>query len=1224
MKQKSLLLYWSMLTLMPILCFGQNAHNYRDMMITEISIQNVDISYIEFTNVGKDTLDLSKYWAQTAHDDFIAQATEGSGEKAELAQYPGHVLLPGKSITIARVLQSNQIDRYGNKLYPHDRINAELYQIIDGEKNQRYKLPGYNWLGQKPFGLFTRADTNLVPDGIADSVQIDQFWFQKSDAGYTPNWIQLPIAGVVTAAPFRDRVWVRKFKFKNGNNNFNLARGTNLEDSEWMPLPNDLGPYDKLYTTVGSHLKQETLEMTPIQNNISIDLTNMNINLPYDIPKDSIFRFFNFGPCHAWDFFQGPDTSSYFAAEGDSIEIYVLGDEMKTFKFALKPQPKPANFAKVFPIIYKTNTGSFTKKYTVSDGHLPMDTIGQIDYNTPIDSLVKFLGTDNNAVLDFIWVDNVARPEVKNGDILRVTSGSKTKEYKLSVWPFNPSHISQVATIVFPGIFIWENPNTYQMTDTMLTFRRDNDTYIVNLPQEITTCPGILVRPLSSFAKTYVSRAKNIFGSDEDRTITVKVTAEDDTTVSVYKFLLNIERETPKIVGTPFFTDIAGKWESINHSAIQICNPSDEIIRISDYLVMYLPSETGEFNNFITNKIASTLNAKTLNKYTFRPGSVINYDITGNVYFENDHTVSRLEIGPQELFLAEGAQSWPAREFEVNWSKIDMVDMLIGGGGLNKARSGEYWFKRWGTTGDFPYVNLQPSEPGNWFLMNGLTIPHLDEGPTFALFEILNDSVKQGLKPVYKDFFEDYKLVDVINGLEYTGVDWKLNYKHDGHDSLFDVGVVGAAFSSGHMYRTSDVYSGNPVGRASFGTKGNAGEWVPYAVEYTDGVYALLNYNNTKGDLGRITFGKTRVKNHTIITSAHISYITSPVYNISKGLSESETIFGILPNTSVNTFMNNIIKVDDNMTVVVKGASGEQKLDNDQLVDGDKVISTAANKLSSVTYTVNVGSLNNNVTLTAKAGAPFTINALTIQNVPFKTTLNELMAQITAPANASVLVTDGDEYIIPFETWANDTNTVQRTDASVSDKYVIEVTAQDGVTKAKYSIAFEEETNLSVISDVYTVDQSIKEINYVQTTNVANFLANLIPSPGAEMKVINKLGQQREIGAVQFHDKLVVSKGDKTVLYYIKFFNEQGADAAKHVDSYLSTVYPNPTSGKTIISGLEKATDLRITNVTGQVVQSVKVNSESVHVNMNYKSGIYFISIMNKNKIIETHKVIVK
>ena len=126
------------------------------------------------------------------------------------------------------------------------------------------------------------------------------------------------------------------------------------------------------------------------------------------------------------------------------------------------------------------------------------------------------------------------------------------------------------------------------------------------------------------------------------------------------------------------------------------------------------------------------------------------------------------------------------------------------------------------------------------------------------------------------------------------------------------------------------------------------------------------------------------------------------------------------------------------------------------------------------------------------------------------------------------------------------------------------------------------------------------------------------------MKVINKLGQQREIGAVQFHDKLVVSKGDKTVLYYIKFFNEQGADAAKHVDSYLSTVYPNPTSGKTIISGLEKATDLRITNVTGQVVQSVKVNSESVHVNMNYKSGIYFISIMNKNKIIETHKVIVK
>lgn len=1231
MKQYCLLFYLFLLAFVPRISLGQDANSYNDLVISEVSTQTGAVQYIELTNMGTDTLDLAKYWLSTSHGNFNNQAMIGGGgqKMGILAQYPGHVLLPGETFSLGKSSTNNALDVYGKKLYPNDYINPDLMKAVDYVFYVRDNLDGNAVLSQKVIGLFTRADTNKVPDGVADSVLVDQFWFQAKDAAFNGKQGEYPIAGKITAWPHRDFIYARKPIYKKGNTDFNQSRGTNLEDSEWIPLPKNLGIRDRVFTTIDKHMNQENLEMVPKSRSISVDVANGVINLPYDIAKDSLFRQFDFGPNHAWRFFQGPDTASYYAAEGDTVEIYVVGDQLKTFRFALKPQAKPANFAKVYPLIYKNTAGNFTRKYTVSDGHMPMDTIGQIAFGTPVDSLDKFLVKDPDASFTYVWVDNTPRPEVKDGDILRVTAGGNSKDYLLVVWPYVANNESRLRTVAFPGTYIWENPATYELTDTMLNFTSGGKFYLINLPSTTTVSPSILVTPMNNRSKVKIISAKNLDGSDEDRTINVEVTAEDDSTITKYQFLLNVERETPPIVGTPFICDIAGGWGASGHMAVQFFNPADEVINISDYFFMYLDNGVTDFVNYVENTLPDRTTARTLNGKEFRPGFAINHDIEGNAIFQTDFTVSRLEIGPQEEFLASGPQSWPASDNNV--ANSDKVDMLMGRYWLGG--NSEYWKARWGGV-NRPYENLQPTEDVgvNWLLLNNVSFPHPQNEPSFALFKIVNDSVKNGTKPVYKDFFKDYELVDVVNGLATCGVEWELYYTApDGKDSLFDYGT-GAGMARGCLFRNSDVYTGNAEDRASFGTKDRLGEWTPYGLEYL-GIDAngLRNYHeitvsNDRGDLGTNDFGRARVKNHTMVTAAHVPYLTSTVYMVSKGLSANESIYGISPNSTITTLLGNLIKADSRMEVTVKSAGGIVKSDDDKVVTGDKVTSTSANGLSQVMYTLNVGSLSNDVTLAAKAGAEFSIVAPTkVEGVPFGMTLQEMMDKIIPPANANVVVTNGSGYVLPFVVNSNDTNVVGRVEASVLDTYVIEVTAQDGVTKANYAISYKDDNNVFVSSDVYAVDQTIKEINYVSTINVANFLANLIPSPGAQIKVINKLGQQREIGIMQYHDRLSVTKGNVTVNYYIKFMNELVDEVkAQKVEIKTASVYPNPSNGDVVITGLSNVTNVRITSITGQVMQMVNVNSSTVQLNLNYKPGIYLVSVMNKNRVIETHELIIK
>ena len=75
-----------------------------------------------------------------------------------------------------------------------------------------------------------------------------------------------------------------------------------------------------------------------------------------------------------------------------------------------------------------------------------------------------------------------------------------------------------------------------------------------------------------------------------------------------------------------------------------------------------------------------------------------------------------------------------------------------------------------------------------------------------------------------------------------------------------------------------------------------------------------------------------------------------------------------------------------------------------------------------------------------------------------------------------------------------------------------------------------------MLFDLYSVKQNELLIEYViRGTNAQTFLSNLVPSFGATMKLIDKMGFERTKGAVADDDKLIVtsSNGAKTVVYHI-------------------------------------------------------------------------------------------
>jgi hypothetical protein len=76
-------------------------------------------------------------------------------------------------------------------------------------------------------------------------------------------------------------------------------------------------------------------------------------------------------------------------------------------------------------------------------------------------------------------------------------------------------------------------------------------------------------------------------------------------------------------------------------------------------------------------------------------------------------------------------------------------------------------------------------------------------------------------------------------------------------------------------------------------------------------------------------------------------------------------------------------------------------------------------------------------------------------------------------------------------------------------------------------------------------------------TRVSSFAANLVPSAGATMKLVNKAGQERKDGEVADDDKVIVTSKDGSVskTYYISKLSTAATPETTYLAYILSNVY---------------------------------------------------------------------
>ena len=108
---------------------------------------------------------------------------------------------------------------------------------------------------------------------------------------------------------------------------------------------------------------------------------------------------------------------------------------------------------------------------------------------------------------------------------------------------------------------------------------------------------------------------------------------------------------------------------------------------------------------------------------------------------------------------------------------------------------------------------------------------------------------------------------------------------------------------------------------------------------------------------------------------------------------------------------------------------------------------------------------------------------------------------------------------------------------TVNPDIFFEVVAEDNVTRMVYQLQPNtSESDAFILSDIYEVSQLDNLIHFVpRGTNFQAFLSNIIPSLGASLKLVDKMGFERIYGNIREDDKVVVTSADgkNTRIYFI-------------------------------------------------------------------------------------------
>lgn len=1203
--------------------WGSKAKNAYDMfdadvllsntlVITEFCQQSRNHYYVEFTNVGTEDVDLSKYIYAVRRSEKTPEATTASDIKRVFSIQMSGTLKPNETYILMgyRYIANTDPNIPDATVPTHNKYLERHGDIfIDGnDKKTSWGTIGTSYSDGTPVWHFGRSyDSYSVKSSklnaagalykiVGDTAQVVVDCVEQITDG------RATVAGVFNAINLNTMVR-KKFTAGRtwGNPNFIIGSGRQAAvASEWILVPRYNTGTTNLFTTIGSHDPNSSYSITAKEgSNVVIDEANSTITVPYPTFRgDSIISSLILGNDMAWEFKTNgvaEEEASVIVHTADSITFYHCGEDVTIKSYRLEVGPPLPSSALLFSPDYNITFG------------LDVDTIygDLLTYDYSVDSLLKYVQYSPGTDIAVSYVGGTERPLLKTLDKLVVTSADKTNthEYVVKLLPYSTllSNVARLTTITWPDYpvdeldeYVWTNG------DTIPAFNPNGFNYIITLPEGTTEIPALTASVEHPRASMKIVSAKDLSGSVEDQTTKIIVTAEDDTTVFTYNVRFVVDQSDKQAyLGDPFFSELAENGDG--SLMIEVVNPSTDLLDMSDYVMV--GAKTSE--KTLLGALKWNTDSFFRNCGIYRPGYVLDsiqsasqqtviFDINGDADVD-----SYVEPGNTFTLLSTRGQAY-------GWGHVSSNSSTWRGGSKNGIIDGPSVVlhhsdvtKQW----DF---NKHGGEDNYRF---GRIVGTLYKENTFFLLKILNDSIKTGTKGALD--LNDYEVIDVVGKIETgTSVGWLTPW--DGAPCFPDARGTG-----GNLQRLPKVYKGNPVSMGSFGYEGIE---TPESYDPTSPVLGdSAAFEWTYFDPSPSNFD---IGHHALDVTVHKSVVNSTVYEVSKGFSASESLTGVIANTTVADFLANLIKLNDGQTLAVTSSTGAARAEGDLVQEGDILVVTSANAENETKYAVSVsGPLNSDVSL---ASTSLTVSDSEITGLSKTTTLRELKDVLSVNDLSSFYFVDKSGAILPLK-MVNLLDTVYR-DVVVTEDISVMVVAQSGATKLYGLNLGTTASDAFVTSAVYAVVEDEKEVSgVVDGANVETLLSNLVPSHNATVTVINRLGQERDFGILVKDDQVKVVSEDqsKTVVYDITLITETIARIVgveeTELPSVAALVSPNPTTGKlTISSNVIAAT---VYGLNGAVVKSVTEPSGELNISA-LANGVYILNLVDADGNVSVAKVI--
>ncbi len=1197
--------------------------NIPGLIISEVRPDNETTAYVELTNVGDSAIDLSSFVLYSVFyntrinevSDSIINLRMTNPENSNTVGkvYLKGMLQPGESYVVSSVWDANDARGSGNPR--HNTALAEIgnqfvYKAEPTNTNGWINKPEWQCFGKDSVGdphwwgtelelLYAQSSAGYLLKwffetdlGTVDSTFIDNFnfFYEPNSVGSKGTEIR-SIAGIEDA--MTTSVMVRKAAVKKGNLKWDQSRGTDALTSEWLVIPKNNSRHDA-FTSVGVHGDYDLDYTVKDPATIILNEQAKTISVPWQLTRgDSLSHYFNLGKGMSWDYNLNAsfeDTASFIARPGDMFTFYAVGNQLQKVDYTLQVREPEPDVALVFPkrrlvltenLVLNEVTGLMdtviTRSwsnfvYGVVEGE-QIDTIYNVPFATRTDSLLKYLDKPAKANLEFVFVDGLNRIDVMHGDKLKVTSENGTeKEYFVSVLDYIPSNNALLSTVTWPDIDKDLYPR-WNMGDTLTDFTPLKTEYIIQLRSDAKQIPAFQFKPQNFKSRIEVKNAEDIDGTLAQRTTSVTVYAESDTTMLTYNFQFVKQGPVQPNEAEPFFSEFMKKGHTQGY-AVEVYNPGTVELDLSRYC--FLRGAAGQtwqeaVETVVAGDTPGTFGTPELKIYQthyfpskrwIADGSIADWNAipneenpyVGKGFLRDDNQTDPYVKGG-DVWIAGVATRAPGTSSYQDKIKLES-DFLF------KGSTADNTYYAWDSTAIYQQSNVA------W------TYNYV------YLLKCINDSILEGTKDV-----RDASAYELIDRFEAIG------------DSVAGVKLTGTMA----LVRKPHITNGTLERIGGGSETAESSEWIIDTSNPTDnlGIHVMdpiTNYAST-------------------VTS--VKFVVTPGYR-----GDNLSITGNIADYTPTTIALLLDKAEASATFVfMRGAT--ELTANQSLAEGDMLEVTSGNGKSTTMYKLINAPLDGNTSLTAKAGSGLTVVGDKVTGVTFGMTLKEAMMNLEV-ANTSILnVLDANTGALqPLVVHNLDTVVM---DVMVSKNVKLQVVAEN-YDKAIYTFDFSLASDQAVLgSNILKIDQAKRQLLELPIGSTpTSFLSMVFANEGATIRILDRAGFERTNGLMNVDDEIEVTAPDGIAksIYGIAVAGHYttikgGAESATKV-----VLYPMPVTYVLNIQGFDLAS-IQVFTLSGTMIISQTSSSNSVDVS-GLPKGVYIIKMKDVNGVVAVDKFLKK